>query len=137
MRKKLRIIIPALCMLACLLCACDAQSAGSVKSLTRPYINRYECICARYGEYDLLEKFDYITITLLDESRLEVKFGIKNGDEKSRACDYTYDAATGELGADFGILGADCMEKAVIKNGRFSVSRQIGSKLLVLVFEVK
>ena len=100
-------------MLLTLLPACDAQNAGSLKSITRPYIAQYECIEAKFGEENYLEKFDYIKLTLKDKENMEICYKLKNSERtivKSK-------------------------QSTIIENGKFTISKSIGGKQLVMKFK--
>ena len=134
--KKRVIILTVLCtFLLTLLSACDIKNAGPVKSLTRPYIAQYECIEATLGDEDLLDKFDYIKITLLDKDKLELSYKPKEGDSKSIESNYSFDINTRTLTAEIGILGYTFKQSTVIEKGKFTLSKPIGSKQLIMKFK--
>ena len=87
MKKRVLFITVILCILLTLLPACSTAQAdgksGSLKSITKPYIGEYECVEARLGETDLLEKYDFITISLLDGKKMEVIYKPNNGNKKT------------------------------------------------------
>ena len=134
MKRKL-IIIAAICSLFVLLSACDARDTGSLKSLTRPYIAQYECTDAKLGNDDLLEKFDYIKIVLVDKNKLQLIYKLKMGEKRIKESEYTFDAKTRELSADIGIFGYRFNQTAVVKDGKFTVTKTIIGKQLVMNFE--
>ncbi len=134
MKRKL-IIIAAICSLFVLLSACDARDTGSLKSLTRPYIAQYECTDAKLGNDDLLEKFDYIKIVLVDKNKLQLIYKLKMGEKRVKESEYTFDAKTRELSADIGIFGYRFNQTAVVKDGKFTVTKTIIGKQLVMNFE--
>lgn len=138
MKRKFLIIAIALTALTLLLFpACDSISAdGSVKTLTKPYIAQYQCIEARYGAVDLLEYFDYIKITMLNEKELEMSYKFKDGEKQSARGNYSVNPETRELEGNFGILGYEFKEKVIVKNGQFVISKIIDSKELYLKFKV-
>ncbi len=134
MKRKL-IIIAAICSLFVLLSACDARDTGSLKSLTRPYIAQYECTDAKLGNDDLLEKFDYIKIVLVDKNKLQLIYKLKMGEKRVKESEYTFDAKTRELSADIGIFGYRFNQTTVVKDGKFTVTKTILGKQLVMNFE--
>lgn len=83
MKRKLILISVILSLMLIILPACDMEASGSVKSLTKPYIGEYECVEARLGETDLLEKYEYIKITLIDDKKLEISFKPVNGSRRA------------------------------------------------------
>ncbi len=109
MKRKLSLIC-AVCAVLILvlssLTACSVPTDGSIKSITKPYIAEYECVEARLGNLDLLEKYDYITITLLEKSEMLVSFKPKNGEKKSFKGEYTVNPETREFTGTAGIFGA-------------------------------
>lgn len=137
MKKKL-IIISAICaLLLVLLPACNAKDTGSLKSLTRPYIAQYECTDATYGGEDLLKKFDYIEVLLEDKEQLQVIYRQKGSERRVVKGKYTFDLDTREMNADIGIFGVKIKQSVTVKNGRFTVSKPIGKKQLIMNFKAK
>lgn len=138
MKKKIvALFVVLLCFTCIVTCGCDIKEAGSLKSLTHPYINQYDCVSATLGDDDLLEKYDYIRITLLDEKNLEVSFKSKKGKKHSAKCSYTYDESSGELCGEIGVLGFTFKERVTIKDGKFTISKPFLTKMLILNFEAK
>lgn len=137
MKKKILPTVALFAALCLLLCAFTIDAKSSVKSLTHPYINTYECTQARIGEFDLLDNYEYIKITFLDTEKLEVSFKEKGGKRHEYTCPYTHDDNTHEFEAELGILGFTFRQKTVIKDGKFTISMPILSKQLIMLFEVK
>ena len=67
-----------------MLCAFTFDKDSSLKDLTHPYINTYECTAARLGNEDLLEHYEYFKITFLDEKQVEISFKRKKGKRQDR-----------------------------------------------------
>lgn len=122
-------------VLACTLAACNFDKHESIKAITKPYIARYECTEARLGTTDLLEKYEYIYITLLDKSRLEVKFKPLNGEAKAFEGNYAVDPETREFTGEIGILGCSFKESVKIEKGAFTITKNILSMPLIMKFE--
>ena len=121
-----------------MLCAFTFDSQSSLKDLTHPYINNYECTAARLGNEDLLERYEYFKITFLDDKQLELSFKRKNGGKAHvYKCDYTYDDKTSEFSAELGILGYRFRQTSKISNGKFTISMPILGRLLLMNFEVR
>ena len=137
MKRKLIVFAVMLTLALLLLPACDARKAGSLKTITRPYIATYECIEATLGGEDMLEKFDYIEIVLVDSKQMELIYKPKNGDKKIVKSDYSLDLQTHELTAEIGIYGYNFRESTVIENGKFTISKKIGTKQLIMKFQMK
>ncbi|MDE5943020.1 MAG: hypothetical protein K2H30_02290 [Clostridia bacterium] len=137
MKRKLLFVGLIFAILITLLPACDAQKAGSLKTITRPYIAQYECTSATLGSENLLEKFDYIEVNLADKKELEVIFKLKGGDRKIITTTYEFDTETRELSADIGIFGYRFKQTTKIENGRFTVTKAIGLKQLIMKFQLK
>ncbi len=116
--------------------ACAMASDGSIKSITKPYIAQYRCIEARLGGDDLLDEYDFITITFLDGRELEVSFKPENGEKHSFRCPYTVDPRTHEISSEAGILGYKFKEKVIIENGGFVISKPLGDRQLVMKFQL-
>ncbi|MDE6001706.1 MAG: hypothetical protein K2G96_05265, partial [Clostridia bacterium] len=90
MKKKILFTLAAFCMLLPLfVCACDAREAGSLKSITRPYIAQYECTEATLGDENLLEKFEYIKIVLVNKDTMQIIYKPKNGKKQINETKYT------------------------------------------------
>ena len=121
-----------------MLCAFTFDSQSSLKDLTHPYINTYECTAARLGNEDLLERYEYFKITFLDDKQLELSFKRKNsGKAHVYKCDYTYDDKTSEFSAELGILGYRFRQTSKISNGKFTISMPILGRLLLMNFAVR
>lgn len=144
MKKRFLIFTVVLSLLLMLLPACSAEQAnaagdkgGSLKSITKPYIGEYECSSARFGETDLLEKYDFITISLLDDTKMEVSFKPKGGKKKSFEGEYDVNAETREFTGEVGILGVKFKESTKIENGKFTITKLIFSMPLIMNFKMK
>ena len=137
MKKKFYFvfIISAICCI--LLCAFTFDKNSSLKDLTHPYINTYECTAARLGNENLLEQYEYFKITFLDTKQLEVSFKRKNGKRRAYTCCYQYDDKTDEFSAELGIMGYKFKQTTKIKNGRFTIAMPIFGKPLLMNFAVK
>lgn len=115
--------------------ACDIKSAGPLKSITHPYIAQYECVEATLGGEDLLKKFDYIKITLLDTENMEISYKQKDGENKSINSKYNFDTKTRVLTAEVGLLGYTLKQSTVVEKGKFTLSKSIGGKQLIMKFK--
>lgn len=124
-----------ICAMLTFLPSCDAKNAGSLKSITLPYIAQYECVEASLGEEDLLNRFEYIKITLLDKEKLELAYKSKDGESKSVKSNYNFDVNTHKLTADIGILGYSFKQSTIIEKGKFTISKSIGGKQLIMKFK--
>lgn len=126
-------------LLVSILClsACGMENGGSLKSITRPYINEYECTEARIGDEDFLKKFEYIKVTLVDDEQLVVSYKPKDGEKRDFTCNYEMNAETRELIAEKGFFGVKTCEKVKIENGQFEIVRKIGEKTLYMKFQTK
>jgi hypothetical protein len=118
-------------------CAFAIDKNSTLKDITHPYINRYECTSATLGDVDLLENFEYFRIDILNDSELEVSFKKKDDNAHSYKSTYTYDNKSGELVAEIGILGCKFKQAVVIQNGKFTITMPILYKTLVMNFAVK
>jgi len=135
MKKKLLLITALVCSVLFLLPACEISADSSLKSITKPYITQYECTEAKLGNEDLLEKYQYIRITLVDDKNLELNFKTKDGEKHSYEGTYEVDPDTRELTGEIGVLGMNFKEKVVIENGGFTVTKNIFQKTLVIKFK--
>lgn len=134
MKKKLCVIVLFAITVCLCLCAFTFDPNSSVKTLTKPYITTYECTYAKLGNEDLLEKYDYLKITFLDDKELEVSFKKKNGKRHAYTCDYAYNDDTKQFEAELGILGFRFKQATAIENGKFTISLPIFGKPLVMRF---
>lgn len=136
MRMKKKFIAVILIAVAACMCMCafTVDMNSSVKSLTKPYIATYECTSARLGNQDLLEKYEYLKITILNDKELEVSFKRKNGKKHIYTSAYAYDEKSGEISAEIGILGFKFRQATKIENGKFNISMPILGKQLSMVF---
>lgn len=144
MKKKILYLTVLLCLLLLLLPACSSAQAsatsdksGSLKSITKPYIGEYECVEARFGEQDLLEKYDFIIISLIDDEKMEVSFKPKDGKKKTFEGAYEVNPETREFTGEVGILGVRFKESTKIENGKFTITKLIFSMPLILNFKMK
>ncbi len=137
MKKLKTIIFLPLILCAMLACAFTFDRTSTLTDLTHPYINTYECTSARLGDEDLLEKYEYFTITFLDERTLEVSFKKQGGNRHAYTCEYTVDEKTQELTAELGIFGFKFRQSAIIENGKFTLCMPVLGKPLIMVFEVQ
>ncbi len=132
-----------LLLLACLLCtlitlpACDAAADDTLKAITKPYIDEYECVDARLGEENLLKEFDYIIISLVDKQNLELSYKIKGGDKRVVKGTYSVNSKTREFNAEIGLLGYTFKEKTKIEKGQFVLELNLFSKPLYMKFRSK
>ncbi len=134
MKKKIFAVMLAAVTACLFLCAFTFDSDSSVKSLTKPYIATYDCTYAQLGKEDLLEKYEYLKITFLDDKQLEVSFKRKKGKRHAYVSDYVYDDKTGEIKAEIGILGFKFRQATKIENGKFNLSMPILGRQLIMQF---
>lgn len=135
MKKRLIIFFVLCTLILTLLSACDMKNAGPLKSITHPYIAQYECVEATLGDEDLLDKFDYIKITLVNKDTLELNYKLKDGDNKTIESNYDFDVNSHTLTAEVGILGYTVKQSTVIEKGKFTISKSIGGKQLIMKFK--
>ena len=109
----------------------------SLKTLTKPYIATYECVEARLGQQDLLEKYEYINITLLNAKEFEISFKPNGGDKKSFKGEYTVNPETREFQGEIGVMGINFKEKTKIENGEFTLTRNFIHVTLFMKFKMK
>lgn len=134
--KKRYLLFAVICtLILTLFSACDLKNAGPLKSITSPYIAQYECVDAKLGEDDLLEKFEYIKITLVNKDNLELCYKPKKGERKTLKSKYNFNPKTHELSAEMGILGYTFKQSTIVEKGKFTISKQIGGKQLVMNFK--
>ena len=136
MKGKIFAILTLFLMCVLMLPACNIDKDQSVKAVTAPYVAQYECVEARLGETDILEKYDYIRIIFLDKQELEVNIKKTGGEKHSAKGSYTIDPDTRELTGEIGILGFKFKEKTVVKNGQFTISKNFGRKPLFVKFKI-
>ncbi len=120
-----------------ILSACDAREAGSLKSITRPYIAHYECTEAYLGDENLLDKFEYIEIVLVDKDEMQLLYKPKEGKKSKIKSNYSFNAETHELTADIGIYGYRFRESTIVENGKFNITKSLGEKQLIMKFKAK
>ena len=136
--KKLFLPIFICCLAALsLLCACDMKNAGPLKSITRPYIAQYQCTEAELGDENLLDKFEYIKIVLVNKEDMQIVYKPKDGESKTISSTYELDTKTHRLTAQIGILGYDFKQSVIVENGKFTISMPIGGKQLVMKFKAE
>lgn len=134
MKKSFTVAIYFALSFCLFLCAFTFDANSSVKSLTKPYITTYECTAARLGNENLIENYEYIRITFLDDKQLEVSFKHKKGKRHAYKCDYRYNEEKQTFNAEIGILGFKFKQEAKISNGKFTLCMPLLSKTLVMNF---
>lgn len=139
MKKKLMYITTLflIVILSVFACSCDVGEQSSVKTITKPYINEYECTYAQFGDENILEKYDYIKIILTDKENAELVYKPKNGDRRIIKSTYTYNSETKELTANIGIYGHEYKPTVTIKDGEFTVNKSFMQKQLTMKFKAK
>lgn len=143
MKKKFLFFTLIITLILILVPACSASttangtSGGSLKAITKPYIGEYECVSARLGESDLLEKYEYIKITLIDDKKMEVSFKPKGGSKKSFEGAYEVNEETREFTGEVGIFGVKFKEATKIENGKFTITKLIFKTPLIMNFKMK
>ena len=137
MKKKL-ILTGAIAVLIILFaCAFKIDGDSSIKDITHPYINTYECTRATLGESDLLDDYEYLRIIIEEGGQMKIIFKQKDGKSYQYESTYSYDEKTRELTAEMTILGYRYKQKTTIENGKFTIAMPLFSKQLVMVFEVQ
>lgn len=134
MKKKFFLAAIIATLFCLILCGFTIDPHSSVKTLTKPYITTYECNYARLGEKDLLNKYEYIKITFLDDKKLEVSFKNKKGKRHAYVCPYVYNDEDDTFEAELGILGFKFRQKTVIKDGKFTLSMPILGRPFIMRF---
>ncbi len=133
--KNLKIFaVIAAAALCALFAACTIDTSGSLKELSNPYVNQYECTSATLGGEDILGQFDYIRVLLTDESNMQIQYKRKGQSAHSENCRYRYDEETHELTAEAGILGFKLRESVKIENGQFTLTIPISGRQLIMKF---
>ncbi|MBD5585249.1 MAG: hypothetical protein HDQ88_09205 [Clostridia bacterium] len=142
MKKNIKIISLILCLIAVLALfpACSSVASAdnsSLKSITKPYIGEYECVEARLGDKNLLEKYEFIKITLVDNENMEVSYKPKNGKKKTYEGAYSVDPNTREFTGEIWVVGIKFREKTKIENGKFVLTKNLFTTPLIMKFEMK
>lgn len=132
MKKKLLSIIP-LILFAIVFSSCEYSDMG-LKTLTRPYIAQYECTEARFGKEDILEKYDYIKIILVNSKEMQITYKPKDGEKKIIETVYSLDNEK-NISTEIGILGYKYRVSAPVENGKFTVTKDIAGKQLIMKFQ--
>ena len=139
MKKKIKLILLPL-LLFCsfiILPACNFDMTESIKAITKPYIAEYECTEAYLGGENLLEKYEYIKITLINAEEMELSFKATEGKKHTFTGNYTVDPKTRELSGEIGVLGMKFREKVTVEKGQFTITKNILNKPLLMKFNVK
>ena len=137
MKKKFYLLAVLFCAVLLLLPACGMDMQSSLKTITQPYIAEYECVEARLGNEDLLKRYEYFYITLLNKDELEVSFKNRGGKRSTFKGAYSIDPKTRELTGEVGVLGFKYKESVTVKNGEFVVQKNIGPFPLYMKFKVR
>ena len=99
--------------------------------------SHYECTEATLGGENLLDKFEYIEIVLVDKEEMQLIYKPKEGKKSKIKSNYTFNLETRELTADIGIYGYRFRESTIVENGKFTVTKTIGEKQLIMKFKTK
>lgn len=138
MKRKIFFITVLISVLALpLFCACNAKELTSLKAITHPYIAEYECTSATYGDENLLDKYEYIEIILVNKSEMDIVYKPKNEQKHIIKSTYSFDSKTKELTGEVGILGCKVRGTTKIENGKFTVTKTIAKKQLIMNFKAK
>lgn len=137
MKKKIYLLTVLFFAILLLFPACGMDMQSSLKTITMPYIAEYECVEARLGSEDLLKKYDYFYITLLNKDEFEVSFKEKDGKRSTFKGGYSLDPKTRELTGEIGVLGFKYKESVTIKNGQFVIEKNLGPFPLYMKFKVR
>ena len=135
--KKVRQLSVLLVCIATILsvCAFKIDEKSSIKDITHPYINTYECRTATLGQTDILCGYDYIRLIIGESNSLTLLTKPKNGEEYACFGTYAYDRTTGELTADIGVLGYKMKPTTKIERGRFTITMPVLNRQLIMSFE--
>ena len=71
----------------------------------------------------------------MDKETLELNYKPTDGDNKSIESHYNFDVNSHTLTADVGILGYTFKQSTVIEKGKFTISKSIGGKQLIMKFK--
>lgn len=137
MKKKLYLLAVLFCVSLLLFPACGMDMKSSLKTISKPYIAEYECVEARLGNENLLKKYEYFYITLVNKDELEVSVKEKGGKRSTFKGGYSVDPKTRELKGEIGVLGFKYKQSVTVKNGEFVIQRNLGSSTLYMKFRVK
>ena len=138
MKRKYYAIFLIFAIACIMLCAFTFEKDSSLKDLTHPHINTYECTAARLGNENLLSQYEYFRITFLNETEMEISYKHKKFNKKhTHKCNYQFDEKTSEFTAEMGIFGYKIRQTSKIANGKFTISMPILGKPLLMNFAVK
>jgi hypothetical protein len=138
MKKYLKMLLILIATALFFACACNVEGDNSsLKSLSKPYVNTYECVTATLGETNLLDGFEYITITLKDDDTLELNYKKIGESNKCFSGSYSYNQTDGALSSSMAIFGTNFSSTTTIKDGGFTLSFPILNRQLVMKFCVK
>lgn len=133
-------MIPAFIFCAAVLTfipACNISKESSLKDLTKPHTAHYKCTEATLGGENILEKYDYIEMVLIDNEKTEFIYKQKDSKRRSVEGKYSFDGNSRELTADFGILGYNFAEPAKIGQGEITITKAFGGKQFFMKFKIK
>lgn len=137
MKKRLLLVLTVVSIFCLFISGCDVTNQGSLKSITRPYIAQYECVSATLGGEDIKDRFECFEIVLKDKENFELVYQPKDGAKRIYKSKYEFNIKTRELTADISVLGYRFKPTVTVKNGQFTIVKQIGAKQLVLNFKAK
>ncbi len=132
MRILKRVII--FCLLLLPMLGCKIDTTTSLKDISAPYTGQYYCEEARWGEDNLLEKYDEITLILVDKQNMQFIFKPKDGKKNIIEGNYTFDSNTNTLSGTIAILGMPTSGSVILENGQFCIVKNLFGKTLYMKF---
>ena len=133
--KKKRIKSSALVGMLTLFLSVSAHLDG-LKDITQPHLGEYKCESAVYGEEDMLQRFSYIVIELVDGENFVLRYEDANGNKGEQSGKYKYDRQKGTI--RFYQDGKILLKRDfTLKKGKLFIGLPIGNKNLRVTFQQK
>lgn len=117
-----------------LCCGCDVNEMSTLPDITRPYAGEYECKTIRYGDRELIEKFEYIKLELDFYGEFEVTYAIREGGKGEYSGAYTVDEEAGEITFRAKTAGMERSYVFPYEKGSVIIEMQFAGKLLYAEF---
>ena len=109
--------------------------ASSLKEIEKPYLGVYECIEAKLGERDCLERFDELSLELKSDGTFLLYYKECNRERKRETGQYKYDPDKKTLTL---VRRGDFIKREFpLEKGILTVTVRMGDKLLNMHFEQK
>jgi len=112
--------------------ACDVEELSTLQELSKPYAAQYRCDALRYGEEDLLSRFDLVTLTLCPNGSFLLNCRDREGKTQSHSGTYEFRESTVAFTVMF--RGTPVTREFPYEDGAVMIACPLAGKLLYAHF---